>query len=143
MVDGAEWAFETYRKRDDAPRGTIAYLFREVTDLLQAEGAKRISMCLVPGKGVDNPELAEGPKLVRFVMSLWYDHLPFMFNIRGQDYFKQRFRPNDYPRYTCVSTRSSPGTLWSFMKTTGATAPHPINLTRNIWKSIRSRFRKS
>lgn len=142
MRNGTEWAFETYRKRDDAPRGTIAYLFREVADILKEEGVTRVSLCLVPGKQVNDPELAEGPKLVRRVMSLWYNHLPFMFNIQGQDYFKQRFRPTDDPRYTCVSTVSSPGSLWSFMNTTGATSPHLLNLTKNIWKSIRSKFRK-
>lgn len=142
LLGGTEWAFETYRKRDDAPRGTIAFLFREVIDQLQSEGAKRVTLCLVPGKHANDPELMEGPKLVRFVMSSWYNHLSFMFNIRGQDYFKQRFRPTDQPRYTCVSTVSSPGTLFSFLKTTGATFPHPWNLTKNIWHAIRSKFRK-
>lgn len=143
MLDGTEWAFETYRKRDNAPRGTIAFLFRSVIDQLQSEGARRVSLCLVPGKHVDHPDFAMGPAMPRRLMNISYRHMPFIFNIQGQDYFKQRFRPDEEPRYTCVSTVSSIGTLYSFLKTTGALAPSLRNLTRNLWHTFRSKRKSS
>lgn len=142
MMDGAEWAFETYRKRKDAPRGTVAFLFRTVIDQLQSEGAKRVSLCLVPGKYVDHPDHAIGPAVPRHLMNISYRYMPFVFNIQGQDYFKQRFRPAEECRYTCVSTVSSFGTLFSFLKTTGALVPNLKNVSKNIWHMIRSKFRK-
>ena len=142
MMNGKEWAFETYRKRKDAPRGTVAFLFREVIDQLQLEGAQRVSLCLVPGKYVDHPDYACGPPLPRHLMNITYRHLPFIFNIQGQDYFKQRFRPTEEARYTCASMNSSAGPLFSFLKTTGALAPNLRNLSRNLWHTVRSKFRR-
>jgi len=139
MENGSAWAFETYRKRDSAPRGTIPFLFREVTDRLQSEGVCRVSLCLVPGKGVNSPEnvaSGEGHPTVRRLLDVWYRRMSAVFNIQGQDYFKQRFRPTDDPRYTCVSSKSSVWTLMSFLRTTGALKPSPVNLMRNVWRSL-------
>ncbi len=137
MENGDAWAFETYRKRDSAPRGTIPFLFREVIDLLQSEGVRRVSLCLVPGKSVLEQPNLEGHRMVRRILDVWYHRMNALFNIKGQDYFKQRFRPVDEPRYTCVSTHSSIWTLVSFLKTTGAMKPSPLNLMRNLWRSLR------
>lgn len=139
MQSGTAWAFETYRKRDNAPRGTIPFLFRDVIDRMQDEGVQRISLCLVPGKSVDEQPTDQGSRLVRFMLSMWYHRMDFLFNIRGQDHFKSRFRPADELRYTCVTARSSLRSLLSFLQTTGATRPSPLNLARNLVRSIRRR----
>jgi phosphatidylglycerol lysyltransferase len=142
MQNGTQWAFETYRKRDIATRGAMAFLFRKVIDILQADGAKKVSLCLVPGKHVNDPQFAKGPKLVRRLMSLWYDHLAFLFNVKGQDHFKQRFRPQEELRYTFVTTQSTHASLFSFLKTTGATTPNLWNVTKNICHGTKMKCRK-
>lgn len=141
MQGGSAWSFETYRKRNGAPRGTIAFLFREVIDRLQAEGVRSVSLCLVPGKGVREDDFRDGSRLVQQTLSLWYERMGFLFNIRGQEHFKSRFRPTEQRRYTCVSARSSVWSLLSFLWTTGAVFPHPLNVTRNVLRSLRRRRR--
>ncbi len=133
MQNGRAWSFETSRKRNDSPRGTIAYLFREVIDQLQIEGAKFVSLCLVPGKGTDVQSSPTASWMVRMSMSLWYKRLNFLFNSKGQNYFKSRFRPRFINRSVCVTPGTSIMSITSFMKTAGAFTPNLRNLARNIW----------
>ncbi|RLS59160.1 MAG: DUF2156 domain-containing protein [Planctomycetota bacterium] len=111
MNGGQSWAFETYRKRPNAPRGTMAYLFRTVIDQLQDEGVQAISLCLVPGKGVNNKAMRGDDCRVRWLLGLWYKRLNFLFNTAGQDFFKSRFRPRYEDRFLCVY----PGNSWSVL----------------------------
>lgn len=134
MLNGNAWAFETYRKRADAPRGTTPFLFRDVIDRLQAEGVRNVSLCLVPGRGVDGNANPRSQKMVRLAMSLWYKRLNFLFNTKGQDYFKSRFRPRYVNRYICVTPNTTVRSIFSFLVATGGIKPHIGNLIRNLWK---------
>ena len=134
MRNGREWAFETYRKRRDAPRGTIPFLFRDVIDRLQAEGVRTVSLCLVPGRGMDEKAKTSSHWMATFAMSLWYKRLNFLFNTKGQDYFKSRFRPRYVNRYLCVTPKTSINSILSFLIATGGISPNVSNLFRNLWK---------
>ena len=134
MNNGRAWAFETYRKRNDSPRGTIPFLFRDVVDKFQDEGVQTVSLCLVPGRGMEEKTVPPPPRLVKFAMSVWYHRLNFLFNTKGQDYFKSRFRPRYVNRYICVTPKSTVGSMLSFLVTTGGIKPHAGNLIRNLWK---------
>ncbi|MEZ6121565.1 MAG: DUF2156 domain-containing protein [Planctomycetaceae bacterium] len=136
MRGGEAWAFEVYRKRSDAVRGTIPFLFRTVTDRLQEEGRKQVSLCLVPGRGMHVPSAEGGHRLVRFSLDLLYRRVNFLFNTQGQDYFKSRFRPRYVDRYVCVTPNSSILSICSFLHVTGAFRPNPINLVRNLARDI-------
>lgn len=140
MRNGTEWAFETYRKRSTAPRGTIAFLFRQAIDQLQSEGIKKVSLCIVLGKDIEQAK-PEGHWLIRYGLRLQYRNLNTLFNSQGQDYFKQRFRPAYEPRYACVTPNSSPQSLYSFMRTSNALVPSPVNLARRLSRSLRNRIR--
>ncbi|MEZ6133180.1 MAG: DUF2156 domain-containing protein [Planctomycetaceae bacterium] len=133
---GRSWAFETYRKRNRATRGVTAFLFRTVIDQLKDEGAESISLCLIPGRNVANSEIKPGDRRIQRLMSLWYSRLDFVFNARGQDHFKSRFRPHYVSRYLCVAPCNSLTSLWSFLKTTGA-------LNCNVRNLLKSLYRKS
>ncbi|MCA8999822.1 MAG: DUF2156 domain-containing protein [Planctomycetaceae bacterium] len=133
MKNGTAWSFETFRKRSDSPRGTMAFLFREVVDQLQAEGVQEVSLCLVPGKGVNRETAPEAHWLVRSSLDLWYTRLNFLFNTRGQNYFKSRFRPQFRNRYVCVTPKSTCVSILSFLNTVGAFTPHLGNIARNLW----------
>lgn len=134
MRNGNAWAFETYRKRQDAPRGTIPFLFRDVIDRLQADGVQNVSLCLVPGRGLQINAKTPSSEMVSFAMSLWYKRLNFLFNTKGQDYFKSRFRPRYVNRYICVTPKTSVRSMVSFLVATGGIKPHVGNLIRNLWK---------
>jgi phosphatidylglycerol lysyltransferase len=134
MNNGNTWAFETYRKRQDAPRGTIPFLFRHVIDRLQADGVRHVSLCLVPGRGLEFNAKHPSSKMVSFAMSLWYKRLNFLFNTKGQDYFKSRFRPRYADRYICVTPNTTIRSMVSFLVATGGIKPHVGNLIRNLWK---------
>ncbi len=136
MENGQSWAFETYRRRKDAPRGTVPFLFRTVIDQLQAEGVRRVSLCLVLGRGVTKDGSAEADPRVRWLLGSAYSRLNLIFNSAGQDYFKSRFRPRYVDRYLCVTPHNSLSSIVSFMKTSGALRPNLRNLATRLLKSF-------
>lgn len=132
MQNGTQWAFETFRKRNDCPRGAMAFLFRTVIDQLQDEGVDRVSLCLVPGRGVEEWNGERTYKLTHTLLKLWYRRMNFLFNVRGQEHFKARFRPRFESRYLCVTPHSSLYSVYSFLKTVGALYPNYYNLACRI-----------
>lgn len=131
---GRTWAFETYRKSRAATRGVTAFLFRTAIDQLKAEGAEQISLCLVPGRNVKESNISHGDRRIAGIVSLWFNRLDFVFNAKGQDHFKARFRPQYESRYLCVAPKNSIGSLWSFLKTTGAINCNWRNLLRQAFR---------
>lgn len=129
---GKSWAFETYRKRNNATRGVTAHLFRTVIDLLQAEKAEEVSLCLIPGRNVGQSSVDGGDWRIRKTLSLLFHRLEFIFNAKGQDHFKSRFRPRYVDRYICVAPSHSARSLWSFLKTTGALHGNHRNLLNQL-----------
>lgn len=129
---GRSWAFETYRKRNKATRGITAYLFRMVIDRLKEEGTELISLCLIPGRNVSESQISGGDWKIERLMSIWFNRLEFVFNAKGQDHFKSRFRPRYVDRYLCVAPKNSARSLWSFLKTTGAVHGNLRNMIRQF-----------
>ncbi len=132
MNNGKEWAFETYRKRHTAPRGTIPFLFREVMDFMREEGIEQVSLCLVPGKGVQSDVTTHADSRIRWLLKTWYSHLNFLFNTAGQDFFKSRFRPRYRNRYLCVYPANTLGSFTSFLRTSGAIRPNLRNMFQRM-----------
>ncbi len=132
---GRSWAFETYRKRKDATQGVTAHLFRSAIDLLKAEGVEQISLCLIPGRNVGQSAFDRGDWRIEKTLSLWFHRLDFIFNTKGQDHFKSRFRPRYADRYLCVAPNHSVRSLWSFLKTMGATNCNHRNLLSQLRRS--------
>lgn len=138
---GRGWAFETYRKRTQSTRGLTAHLFRSVCDQLKAEGVERVSLCLVPGRNVAESEFSDCDKRLQWLLNAWYGRLGLLFNARGQDHFKSRFRPDYEPRYLCVNPGSTLTSIWSFLRTTGSLKANWWNLTRQTWNATVRRKR--
>lgn len=133
MDGGKTWAFETYRKRSTAPKGTIPFLFRQVIDQLQSEGVSQVSLCVVPGKGVQQDCTKQSNPRIRWVMGFWYKRLNFIFNTAGQDFFKSRFRPRYVDRFVCAYPNNSLLAVASFIKTSGALRPNLMNLAHKCF----------
>jgi len=136
-VDGGRsWAFETYRKRTDATRGVTAFLFRSVIDQLRDEDVEQISLCLIPGRNVADAAIGNDDWRIEKALSTWFHRMDFVFNAKGQDHFKSRFRPRYVDRYLCVAPRNSVGSLWSFLKTTGAINCSWTNMMKQLRRSV-------
>lgn len=132
MYNGKGWGFEIYRKSDDAVRGVIPYLFREIIDLLQYEGAEEVSLCVIPGRGVTKMP-GDSPMLRRTMQSL-YGPLGILFDSRGQCHFKSRFRPEYRDRYVCIRPKYNFGDGMAFLKTTQAWPFHWGNMLKSMFK---------
>lgn len=138
MHNGTEWAFETYRKATDSVRGVVPFQLKTVMDSMQSEGVSRVSLCLVPGKNLDE-RIPNDSALVNRLLSLWYRLMNFLFNVQGLDHFKQRFRPEEKARYVCVSPKSTLRSAISFARVTGALRPNIANLAGALFRSATHR----
>lgn len=132
MHDGTSWGFEIYRRSQDSVRGVIPYLFREVIDRLKYEGAQEVSLCLVPGRGVE--KMPGDSMALRKAMQSLYGPLGILFDSRGQCHFKSRFRPQYRSRYVCIRPKFNLGDGIAFLKTTKAWPFHWGNVVRSILK---------
>jgi phosphatidylglycerol lysyltransferase len=116
--DGRRWAFETYRHRPDAVRGTVSFLKHKAMQILQGEGIQSVSLCLVPGLRCHQP-LPGDSALARRGMVLGSKYFNFIFDTAGLYHFKSRFRPRFENRYICALPRVSLGSAWAFVHVLG------------------------
>jgi phosphatidylglycerol lysyltransferase len=136
-LNGTRWAFETYRRRPDAVRGTMPYLMHMAMQQLQAEGCSSVSLCLVPGLRCETP-LAGDSALARCSMVLATRHFNFIHDTRGMYHFKSRFRPRFDNRYLAVRPRLTLGSAWSFVRTLGVLDLSLANLARQAAQRVRT-----
>jgi phosphatidylglycerol lysyltransferase len=134
FANGRRWTFETYRRRPDAVRGSIPYLMHETAQLLAAEGAERVSLCLVPALRCSSPMPGDSP-LARwgFVLSKYFD---FVYDSAGLYHFKSRFRPVFEDRYMCVWPRVTLGSAWAFIRLVGVVELSPLKMARTCWHRL-------
>jgi phosphatidylglycerol lysyltransferase len=127
---GTEWSLETYQQRPDALRGTIPYLMHQALLKLQAEGVERASLCVVPAMRLGDLQPGES-RLVRGMLAA-SRFTGFLFDAVGMQHFKSRFRPLTEPRYLCVSPAATIGSVWSFIRISGALHLSPLKVLQRI-----------
>ena len=116
--DGKLWAFELYRHRNDAVRGTVAFLMHRVSQLMREEGVERVSMCLIPGQGCGEPQEGDSP-MTRWGLLIGSRYCSFLFDTAGVAYFKSRFRPRYEDRFIGAWPRQTVGSAWAFVRALG------------------------
>jgi phosphatidylglycerol lysyltransferase len=136
-LDGSRWAFETYRRRPDAIRGTMPYLMHQAMQRLQEEEVESVSLCLVPGLRCETPLPGDSP-LARWSMVLATRYFSFIHDTRGMYHYKSRFRPRFASRYLAVRPRLSLGSAWSFVRVLGVLDLRFGNLVRQAAQRLRS-----
>ncbi len=136
-LDGARWAFETYRRRPDAVRGTMPYLMHQAMQQLQAAGVASVSLCLMPGLRCETPLPGDSP-LARWSMVLATRYFSFIHDTRGMYHYKSRFRPSFVNRYLAVRPRLSLGSACSFVRVLGVLDLHAGHLLRQAAQRLRS-----
>ena len=137
MRGGTKWATELYRRRPDALRGTMAFLFQQIFNQMKAEGIRHVGMCLDPALRCWG-KLPGDSSLIRFGMTWGECCLGMVFDVVGIRHFKSRFRPRYENRYVCVTPKATIFSILAFMDVSGLFAVNP-------WKVIRislDRFRK-
>jgi phosphatidylglycerol lysyltransferase len=135
---GDTWVFETYRQRPDAVRGTIPFLLHQVMQTLQAEGVRRVSLCLIPGLRCREP-LAGDSRMARWGLVLGTQHFNLVFDTAGAYHFKSRFRPRFENRYLCVRPRMSLATAVAFVRLLGVLRLDVGKLCQQVLRRWRTR----
>jgi phosphatidylglycerol lysyltransferase len=135
--DGTLWAFETYRRRPDAVRGTMPFLMHQAMRQLQAEGVPAVSLCLVPGLRCETPLEGDSP-LARWSVVIATRYFNFIHDTRGMYHFKSRFRPRFVNRYLAVRPGLSLGSAWSFVRVLGVLDLQVGNLVRRSAQRLRT-----
>jgi len=117
-LDGARWVFETYRHRPDAVRGVCAFLMHEAMRTLETDGARSVSLCLVPGLRCRQP-LPGDSALARWSLVVGTKYFGMIHDTAGMYHFKSRFRPRFENRYVCVRPRITLAWAWGLVRMLG------------------------
>jgi phosphatidylglycerol lysyltransferase len=136
MRKGKAWAFEMYRKRQDAPRGAMPFLIKWIIDALKAEGVEEASLCMLLWKGTHTFKGKRTSLLVRWGLAVAYHLGDALYNTKGITHFKTRFRPDLSNCYVCVTPKVSILSCINFFHTIGAFSCSPRSLLRNAWRCL-------
>jgi phosphatidylglycerol lysyltransferase len=141
MFGGSRWSTELYRHRPDAVRGTIAFLFHHLMQVMQNEGVRQVGLCLDPGRNcaAGSPD---DSRLVRGLLAFNEKYLSAVFDVTGLRHFKSRFRPRFENLYVCSRPRVSVGSLWAFVNVLGSFEIDWRKLARVLVDRIRKRHRR-
>jgi phosphatidylglycerol lysyltransferase len=130
-LGGEMWAIETWRRRPDSPRGTVAFLMMQTMRLWKEEGVQDVSLCLVGCVRCEEP-MPNDSRLLRNGMTMWWNYGNWLFDMRGLYHFKSRFRP-EY-RNLCVAALPNVTfhSMRTFMKMWKICRPELSGLVANV-----------
>ncbi|HEV3339577.1 MAG TPA: DUF2156 domain-containing protein [Pirellulales bacterium] len=137
-LGGDGWAFEIYRQRHDAVRGTIPFLMHQTIETLGQEDVRRVSLCLVPGLRAQTPLPGDSP-LARRALALGSRYFNFIFDTAGLYHYKSRFRPRFESRYLCARPALSLGSAWALVRLLGVLDIDYGKLARLGYQRLRKR----
>jgi len=92
----AEASVDLMRHRDDAPHGTMDFLFVNILQWAKDRGYQRFSLGIAPLSGISGRRLA--PAWAR-AASLVFHHGERFYGFRGLRSYKEKFAPRWEPRY--------------------------------------------
>ena len=92
----AEASVDLMRHRDDAPHGTMDFLFVNILQWAKDRGYRRFSLGIAPLSGISGRRLA--PAWAR-AASLVFHHGERFYGFRGLRSYKEKFAPRWEPRY--------------------------------------------
>ncbi|HKT85642.1 MAG TPA: bifunctional lysylphosphatidylglycerol flippase/synthetase MprF [Novosphingobium sp.] len=95
-ADKTEASVDLMRHRDDAPRGTMDFLFANLLLWAKARGYRRFTLGMVPLSGIEGRNLA--PAWAK-AAALVFRHGERFYGFRGLRGYKEKFAPNWEPRY--------------------------------------------
>jgi phosphatidylglycerol lysyltransferase len=116
--DGAAWAIEMYRSRQDAVRGTVPFLICRAMQIFTGEGVEEVSLCLMPAAHCRQRRPGDN-WLIHAYIRITHRYLNFILDTPGIYHFKTRFRPRCENRYCSVWPRASWRPLHAMLSTWG------------------------
>ena len=102
--DGKELSIDIMRHADEAPNGTMEYLFIEILSWATTHGFERFNLGMAPLSGVESRDAAP---LWNKAVSLIFRNGEGIYNFQGLRNFKNKFFPDWIPRYVAVSGGAS------------------------------------
>ena len=130
---GRAWSTEIYRHRADAVRGTISFLFHRIALHLKEENVEQLNLCIALARNCDQPIPGE-KSLIRRSLMLFRRHGSVLFDLKGIDHFKSRFRPRYENLYLCSPRDPSIGAMLATVRALGLLRVSPLKLLRLIWQ---------
>ncbi len=141
MRGGLGWGFEMYRKRQDAPRGSVPFLMKWIIDSLKIEGVEDASLCMLLWKDSHTFVGKRTSPLARWGLVVAYHIGDVFYNTKGLTHFKTRFRPELSNCYVCVTPRITILSCLNFFHTVGAFSFSFRNILFNSWRYLVHRKR--
>ena len=141
MREGLGWGFEMYRKRQDAPRGSVPFLMKWIIDSLKIERVEDASLCMLLWKDSHTFVGKRTSPLARWGLVVAYHIGDVFYNTKGLTYFKTRFRPELSNCYVCVTPRITILSCLNFFHTVGAFSFSFRNILFNSWRYLVQRKR--
>lgn len=133
--DGKMWGVDLYRRRIDAPRGTVPYMILQAMRQMKGEGVTHVSLSLAPCLRCEDKYPGDS-WLVRRGNVLWFNHLNFLFDMHGIFHFKSRFRPEFRPLFLAASPKATYFSLDSFLNSWGIGTINPLRLLASAIKKM-------
>lgn len=132
MNGGRSWSTEIYRHRFNSPRGTIPYLFHQTALLMKQQGVEQLNLCIAPGRHCEQPVPGDKP-FIRHALVYFWKHGSWLFDLKGIDHFKSRFRPQYENRYICSPPDLSVSAILATIQALGVLRVDPFKLLRQLW----------
>jgi phosphatidylglycerol lysyltransferase len=126
--DGAAWAIEMYRSRQDAVRGTVPFLMHQALQTFKDEGVKEVSLCLMPSAHCDQRRPGDSWLICTYI-KITHRYLNFILDTRGIYHFKTRFRPRCENIYCSVWPKASLRPLHAMLSVWGT-------LQFSLWRTM-------
>jgi len=102
--DGRDLSIDLMRHVDDAPNGTMEYLFIELLLWGAAQGYKTFNLGMAPMSGV---EARESAPLWNKAITMIFRNGEGLYNFQGLRAFKEKFGPDWLPRYVAMAGGAS------------------------------------
>jgi phosphatidylglycerol lysyltransferase len=102
--DGFDLSIDLMRHNEDAPNGTMEYLFIELLSWGSAQGYRSFNLGMAPLSGVEAREVAP---IWNKAVSMIFHSGEGIYNFQGLRAFKEKFNPVWTPRYLAVSSGAS------------------------------------
>lgn len=140
--DGAAWAIEMYRSRQDAVRGTVPFLMHQALQTFKDEGVEEVSLCLMPSVGCQRRRPGDS-WLIHTYIRITHRYLNFILDTPGLYHFKTRFRPHCENVYCSVWPKASLRPLHAMLSLWGTLRFSPWRSIRRGLRRLRIRRRRS
>jgi phosphatidylglycerol lysyltransferase len=136
------WLTEQFPRGDDAPNGTIEFLMDAAIRQVASEGARYVTMGLVPLSENGRLPGEENPAWLNVLLAWTRAHGRRFYNFGGLEHFKAKFEPDEWEAIYAISheRRFSPKSLYAIAAAFTEQSPL-LAVARGLGKAARQEWR--